>query len=301
MGTSPARLSIHPQFSVKHLVISTAIGPHAHFDYSIGYFFSGTSQTRVGTRVLDFRPGDLGLLNPGQHHEDLPSPGERDYLTVSIKRPFMRDLLKKIGQGTPEPELPCFLEPKVAADPQMKRICHEIVIEDERFQYGGEVILQSLVTELAVHLLRRFRPTGEESSVRYNGQIFRWHVRRAVDYLHDTYTQEFSLEKLSEVAELSKYYLDRVFKKAIGLGPHMYMIALRMERAKELLASTSRPLADIALELGFSDQSHFSNTFRQFTGLSPRAYRIAASSNSKQSRTYLAPLTSSEEQPRFNR
>ena len=104
-----------------------------------------------------------------------------------------------------------------------------------------------------------------------------------MEYLQDTYTQEFSLERVSAAAQVSKYHLERVFKKTTGLRLHNYMKMLRVERAKEVLARTSRPIADIALELGFADQSHFSNVFKQVTGLSPRGYRMAANSNSKQS------------------
>ena len=92
--------------------------------------------------------------------------------------------------------------------------------------------------------------------------------------LHDTYTQEFSLDRIADAAGLSKYYLERVFKKATGLPPHTYVLMLRIEAAKKLLASSSMPIAEIAMELGFSDQSHFTNAFKRRTGFTPQAYRL---------------------------
>lgn len=280
MDSEIVKLSVHPQFSVAHAVRSAPLGPHAHFEHAISYYFSGRSLCRVGTQVLEFQAGHLALLNPSEAHEDLA--GERDYLMILIKEAFLAELLRGIGCSAHEP--PCFLAPKIENDEPIQRICEAICAEGERSEFGREIILRSLVTELAIHLLRRFvgspciSDEGDASS-----KIPRWQVRRALEYLQETYTQEFSLERVSVAAQLSKYHLERVFKKATGLRLHNYVVMLRVERAKEILARTSRPIADVALELGFSDQSHFSNVFKQITGLSPRGYRLAVNSNFTQS------------------
>jgi transcriptional regulator GlxA family with amidase domain len=100
-----------------------------------------------------------------------------------------------------------------------------------------------------------------------------WQICRALEYLQDNYTQEFDLNRVARAVGLSKYYLERVFRRATGLPLQRYMIMLRLESAKKLLECSPKPIADIALELGFFDQSHFTNVFKRFTGVTPRAYR----------------------------
>lgn len=280
-GMDSPRLFVDPHFSIRHSVTSFGVAPHAHFEHVIGYFFNGRSQCRIGSRMLEFRAGDLGLLNPGEAHEDLASPEDRDYMTVGIKEDFLQEMLRDIGSE--RSELPCFLVPQLQADLYVQRICEAIRSENDTLRFGRDVLLRNLVMELVIHVLRHFMPSDEGEVLSSDLPALRWPVRRAMEYLHDTYTQDFNLERVSAAAQLSKYHLERVFKKATGLRLHSYMVMLRVERAKELLIRTSRPIADIALELGFADQSHFSNVFKQVTGLSPRGYRMAANSNSKQS------------------
>jgi len=81
-----------------------------------------------------------------------------------------------------------------------------------------------------------------------------------------------SLEDLAAAAGLSAFHLLRVFKKATGLTPHAWLTQLRVERARHLLLAGVTP-AETALATGFYDQSHFTNTFRRFMGVTPRRYR----------------------------
>jgi transcriptional regulator GlxA family with amidase domain len=67
----------------------------------------------------------------------------------------------------------------------------------------------------------------------------------------------------------------RAFKQSVANTPHGYLMRRRLERTMELLAGTDLPLSEIALALGFSDQSHCARRFRQHLGISPREYRRA--------------------------
>ena len=82
-----------------------------------------------------------------------------------------------------------------------------------------------------------------------------------------------SLETMAAEVIVSPRYLPRAFKTAVGQSPHRYVLARRIERAKELLRSTDMPVVDVALSSGFSSQSHLSNWFLREVGISPAAYR----------------------------
>ena len=230
--------------------------------------------------MLQFEAGNIGLLNRGETHEDLDLGEQRDYLMVGVKGTFFGELLQGIGSRIDE--LPHFSVARLDGDSHIQRICEDLRSEYEGRELGRDFVLTSLVTELAIYVVRLFTSLPDDSAKASDIQGLRWQVRKALEYLQDTFTDDFVLERVSAAADLSKYHLDRVFKKATGVRPHTYVAILRVERAKELLTHTSTPIVDIALDLGFADQSHFSNVFKQFAGVSPRAYRESAKGNSKQ-------------------
>lgn len=98
-------------------------------------------------------------------------------------------------------------------------------------------------------------------------------VQRALDYIHANLATNLRLEDIADAAKMSVYHFSRTFRKAVGTGPHRYLVQARVERVKALLLSGNGSLAVIAGETGFSDQSHMSKVFRKLTGMSPKAFR----------------------------
>jgi AraC-like DNA-binding protein len=92
-----------------------------------------------------------------------------------------------------------------------------------------------------------------------------------MEFLAEEFDRKISLEEVARVCGLSRYHFLRVFKQETGLPPHLFRTLRRIDRAKELLRS-GVCVAQTALMVGFSDQSHFSNTFRKYTGATPGQY-----------------------------
>jgi AraC-like DNA-binding protein len=93
---------------------------------------------------------------------------------------------------------------------------------------------------------------------------------RAREYLHDRISQEVTLDDLGTETGLTKFHLLRAFRSRFGLPPHAYQLQQRILQAKRLLTSFSPSY--VALECGFSDQSHFTRVFRAHTGTTPGRY-----------------------------
>lgn len=85
------------------------------------------------------------------------------------------------------------------------------------------------------------------------------------------FMENISLEDLCRLTGLSKYYLLRSFTKQKGISPYSYLETIRIDKAKKLLEQGILPI-DAALQTGFTDQSHFSNFFKKFIGLTPKQY-----------------------------
>jgi AraC family transcriptional regulator len=82
---------------------------------------------------------------------------------------------------------------------------------------------------------------------------------------------------MAAVARLSAYHFARQFKATTGLPPHQFVIARRVERARELLqGGTDLSLAEVAADAGFSDQSQFSRHFKRLVGVTPARFQLSA-------------------------
>jgi AraC-like DNA-binding protein len=100
-------------------------------------------------------------------------------------------------------------------------------------------------------------------------------VARVREYVDAHYADDISLAQLGALVSRSPFYVARMFSRQIGLPPHAYLESVRMRHARELLKA-GRAVADVALAVGYADQSHFTNRFRSVTGYTPGRYRRSA-------------------------
>ena len=103
-------------------------------------------------------------------------------------------------------------------------------------------------------------------------------IKVAISLLRERFDEEIPLSKLAAIAELSPSYFCRAFKKQLGITPHAYQNALRVARAKTLLEA-GQSAADVALEVGFYDQSHLIRHFKRFLGTTPAFLKARAISS----------------------
>ncbi|MGQ0642401.1 MAG: helix-turn-helix domain-containing protein [Gemmatimonadaceae bacterium] len=94
---------------------------------------------------------------------------------------------------------------------------------------------------------------------------------RVVEFLHDNFSRHIGLDDCARVANLSRFYFLRQFKRRFGLPPYAYLSQLRIERAKRMLEEGT-PLSWVAAATGFVDQSHLHRLFRRLVGVTPGTY-----------------------------
>ncbi len=105
------------------------------------------------------------------------------------------------------------------------------------------------------------------------GGLTRSRLIRVLDFIQANLDGEIHLDDLSGAIGLSPFHFAKAFKQSTGSTPHQYVLQRRLERATELLRSSELSLSQIALESGFADQSHLSNVFRRFMGITPLQFR----------------------------
>jgi AraC family transcriptional regulator len=136
----------------------------------------------------------------------------------------------------------------------------------------GKIFGESAATMLAARLLQQYSVRTPKLASDEDG-LSSYTLRQVLDYIRSHLSQDLSIIDLAGVAGMSPYYFLRLFKKSMHFTPRQYIIQTRIDRAKELLRSRELSIADIALECGFTSQSHFTNVFRQSIGIAPRAYQ----------------------------
>ncbi|WP_162125640.1 helix-turn-helix transcriptional regulator [Pseudoxanthomonas wuyuanensis] len=97
-------------------------------------------------------------------------------------------------------------------------------------------------------------------------------LERTLAYIHEHLCESFTLADLARAACISRFHFARMFRVSVGSSPMEYVLKTRMEAAKRMLVRGDQKIAATAAALGFFDQSHFTRTFRRFTGVSPRAF-----------------------------
>jgi AraC family transcriptional regulator len=130
-----------------------------------------------------------------------------------------------------------------------------------------------LADTILLHVLRTGRGTEPETRRQWQGGLSPRAIRIVREKFAEDLTVGMTIEDLSREVGLSRAHFARAFKISMGMPPHHYVTACRVARAKDLLAKTDAPLADIALEVGFSSQAHFTNRFRGFSEQTPGQYR----------------------------
>jgi AraC family transcriptional regulator len=136
---------------------------------------------------------------------------------------------------------------------------------------GGTLFMESLATALAACVLARY--SSRKLPLRqYRGGMSSYQLRRSIEFIEANLGNDLGLAELAANVRMSPYYFCRLFKQSTSLSPHQFVLRERIERAQQLLREHRLPIATIARELGFSDQSHFARVFHGLVGTTPRQY-----------------------------
>ena len=158
-------------------------------------------------------------------------------------------------------------------DPQIWYIALALKAELEAGYPSGELFSEALATALAVHMLKNYN-TYRQPIANVTSGLFPLKLRRVIAYIHDHLQKNLTLSELANVAGLSSHYFRHQFKQSTGLAPYQYLLHCRIEKAKELIMQRQDlTIAQIATQVGFSDQSHLSYHTKRLLGVTPKTIR----------------------------
>jgi AraC family transcriptional regulator len=242
---------------------------HNHTIHVIAYGVSGSS---LGERWLDGKlvretrsQGDIAIIPKGISHRCNWNTSAQ-FMILAIEPA----LLFQVGQDWVNPDrielIPHFMTEK---DALIQGIFCALRDELNVGKIGGYLLIDSLTTTLAIHLLRNYCTTQPKLSSYGNG-LSVLKLQQVREYINEYLHQDIKLIELAAIAQMSPYHFLRLFKQSMGVTPHKYILQCRIEKAKCLLQDGELSIADVAARVGFCDQSHFTRYFKRIVGMTPK-------------------------------
>jgi len=226
----------------------------------------GRETALIGPRRICLTPGDATAQWQHAGHPEILQV----YLRQSVYEAAVSEIYGCDSAGAE-------LVPRFAIlDPLLEQLAIAITnaLRDGNAEDG--LYIDTIAQMMAVHLARTHSSRSKPVRLLPAKPLAGWKMRRVIDFIEDNLEGDLSLQAMAEEVDISPLYLARAFKAAVGQSPHQYVLARRIERAKELLRNTDLPVVDVALSSGFSSQSHLSHWFIRQVGVSPAVYRRQA-------------------------
>ena len=209
-------------------------------------------------------PGQLHII-PARHSAAFKPDGKLEFVTLHFGTERLANLLGRQANRT------VTLPFRFAFDDPFANACIRTLCEElRRPSEHGSLFVESLSDTLCLHLLRTSPPPEEHSAPMPS------RIARARERIEASVATGISLEELASDAGTSRFHFARLFRDAVGEPPHRYLTRCRIEQAKKLLRRSELTLADIALSVGYSSQSHFTAAFRGLLGRTPRQFRASS-------------------------
>ena len=233
-------------------------------EYQIIYIPAGNGLFEsANCRQQQIKEGTIIFLFPGEWHRFKPNPRTGwDEFWVGFKGLIIENIINQH-----------FLSKKNAVQ--------EIGLSEEVIQLFTNIIgitkeertgYQPLVSGIVMHLLGEVHSLGKQKL--YTGEeITESIIKRARIIFRTNIEQDINIEKVANELCVSYAWLRKTFKTYTGIAPHQYLIQLKIEKAKMLLANRSRSIKEIAFSLNFESAFYFSKLFKEKVGVSPKEYR----------------------------
>ncbi len=250
---------------------------HFHDEYEIFYIMDGQRQFYFNNRSFLAGKGDLILIDSNMIHmtrsPDQADPGyERLILYITSEK------MAQMDAKFPELKIAAFfrnnpgiyrLSPEQQAG--FLQTCDNFRREETGRAFGYAEAIEANTVLLLLHLVRELTD-GESILPLYQEEKYK-SIYQLADYLSAHYAEHYSLDQLAAKFYLSKFYMCRLFRRAIGYSVSEYQTILRIQKAKEYLEKTKWSVSAIAERVGYNSLTHFEREFKRYMNVSPLRYR----------------------------
>jgi AraC-like DNA-binding protein len=162
--------------------------------------------------------------------------------------------------------------PQGAFDPVVHHLGQTLLSSLERPHHAPKIFLDHVLQALNWHFVCSYGGVTTPA-LNFRGGLSPWQMRRATELLEAHLDGNIALQQVAEACELSGSHFARAFKTTFRRPPHRWLIERRVDRARDLMRNSRLPLADIAIQCGFADQSALNRSFKRVHGVTPGIWR----------------------------
>ena len=242
---------------------------HWHMDYEIVRVISGRLPLFVGNSRLDLSDGDSIMVPPGAIHGSMPPAGTYECAVFDISKLFLEGSFNLKAMRTfwdVRGETPVVIKSGSEKSGSIEDFFCAIRSDERPIDHKMLLATGSLLSVFGYYFdeVTHAPSSHKEKSER---------IKKVIIYIRENYASHISLDDLAMAAGLSREYLSREFKAAIGMSPINFLIEYRIERSKKILLSPTGSVTDAALSVGFSDISYYIKKFTAINGCTPLQFK----------------------------
>lgn len=214
------------------------------------------------------RPGMLRLIAPGEKwnvrvYESFP------LLQLQIPGPVWRKLLNRIADSLGPGKL-TYIDPLLHPLSDVERLARVLVTAPEMQSMHEQMLSEGVTLSLLSYLLENH--AGNHTFLAKRG-LTKKQLIHAIEFAQSRLNEGLTVRAWANELHMAPYEFTRRFRMSTGAAPYRWFLETRIDRAKVLLSTTNLKVADIAQQIGFSNQSHFTAAFRGQIGMSPLEWR----------------------------
>ncbi|WP_312952411.1 AraC family transcriptional regulator [Superficieibacter sp.] len=242
-----------------------AYDPHDHDEILVGVTWQGVQRFRCHRTVHTSTPGRAILIEPGAVHDGhAPEPGGFTYSMLYLPQPWVSAQLARRGQDDISLIEAAFCH-TLTDDPLLMHAIQQtfFAFHHDEGRLARDQSTDRLLTMLMSHIKEK-PPSLKDDPL--------CQMQRVREILHERMADDIGLDELSRLAGIDRFRLSRQFSKAFGQTPHAYLVRLRLRSARALLSHGVEPV-QVALQVGFADQSHLGRWFQRAYRMSPAAFQ----------------------------
>lgn len=262
---------------------SWSMEPNRHDFFEMVYVKKGNAVFEIAGQPVPIGPNDIVIIKPNQKHKLIvKSEAGCEFIVLSFgftsqkNTEFSEVPLEDFLNFVNSKESGAFITLKVSQKNDIITLLNRILKERDSTDIGSEFLTRLMVLELFV-LISRALKMEWENSIKFKSPKLKELIEISVNYINNNFERDISLGDIARFVFLSPSYFTRAFKDEMGISPINYLLKVRIERSKELLAETDTKISNIALNVGFSNQQRFNEIFKKYTKSTPLQYRKMAS------------------------
>lgn len=246
------------------------IAYHAPSHHTLSYYIDGgyAMTRKQGAQWLSGGAPEKICMLPARHESNWISGDAIEFMHLYFDQQQFIHSLEHTYDRTVQASLP---DINFADDEVVAALCQHVFLNLDWQENTHSLALSTAANGLMLHIAKRYLGMAPLQQKKHGLSP---HVLKTVlDYLEAHLDSAVTLTDLAQLSQLSMYHFARMFKISTGTTPHQYVIERRLQRAYERVCYSSTPLAVIADQYGFSDQSHFTKQFKARFGKTPKHYR----------------------------